>query len=132
MGAFYCSIRDRTLSTSFISIHNNSLKHVKLSHSAVNRYNLDNIKVGDSNIIPDKHINDYKKKFVRFKFSCKVSSIIIRDYPKHILIKKYKIKSSDTINMQITFSTKLDNMVYKHYLQQPGQAIENNFIKKIN
>ena len=108
------------------------MKHVKLSHSVVNRYNLDKNKVEDANNILDKHINDYKKKIVRFKFSCKISSIIIRDYPKHILIKKYKIKPSDTINMQITFITKLDNMTYKHYLQQPKQAIESNFIKKIN
>ena len=34
--------------------------------------------------------------------------------------------------MQITFITKLDNMTYKHYLQQPRQAIENNLIKKVN
>ena len=34
--------------------------------------------------------------------------------------------------MQITFITKLDNMTYRHYLQQPRQAIENNLIKKIN
>ena len=105
---------------------------MKLSHSVVIRYNLDKSKVKDTNNIPDKHINDYKKKFVRFKFSCKISSIIIRDYPKHILIKKYKFKPSDTINMQITFITKLDNMTYKHYLQQSRQAIENNLLKQIN
>ena len=131
MGRFYCSICDKTLSTSFRSRHNKSLKHVKLSHSVVSRYNLDNIKVEDTNNILDKHINDYKKKFVRFKFSCKISSIIIRDYPKRILIKNYNVKPSDTINMQITFSTKLHNMTYKHYLQQPRQAIENNLIKKL-
>ena len=34
--------------------------------------------------------------------------------------------------MQITFIFKLDNMTYKHYLQQPRQAIENNLFKKIN
>ena len=105
---------------------------MELSHSVVNRYNLDNIKVEGTNNILDKHINDYKKRFVRFKFSCKISSIIIRDYPKHILIKKYKFKPTDTINMQITFITKLDNVTYKHYLQKPRQAIENNHIKKIN
>ena len=103
---------------------------MKLSHSIVNRYNLDNIQVEDTNNILNKHIHDYKEKFVRFKFSCKISLIIIRDYPKHILIKKYKFKPSDTINMQITFFTKLDNMTYNHYLQQPRQAIENNLIKK--
>ena len=59
-----------------------------------------------------------------------MSSIIIRGYPKHILIKKYKFKPSDTINMQISFITKFDDMTYKHYLQQPRQAIENN-LKKI-
>ena len=98
----------------------------------VNRYNLDNNKVEDTNNILDKHINDYKKKFVRFKFSCKISSIIIRDYPKHILNKKYEFKPSDIINMQITFITKLDNMRNKHYLQQPRQVIENNLFKKIH
>ena len=34
--------------------------------------------------------------------------------------------------MQITFITKLDNMTYKHYLQQPRQAIENNLLKEIS
>ena len=102
------------------------------SHSVVNRHNLDNIKFGDINNILYKHINYYKKKFDRFKFRCKISSNIIRDYPKHIPTKKYKFKPSDTINMQITFITKLDNMTYKHYLQQPRQAIENNLIKKLN
>ena len=104
---------------------------MKLSHSVINRYNLGNIKVEDFNNILDKHTNDYKKKIIRFKFSCKISSIIIRDYPKHILIKKYKFKPSDTINMQITFTTKLNEMTYKHYLQQLRQAIENRFIEKI-
>ena len=103
-----------------------------MSHSVVNRYNLNNIKGEDTNNILDKHINDYEKKFVRFKFSCKISSITIRDYLKHILIGKYRFRPSDTINMQITFVTKLDNMTNKHYLQQPRQAIENNLIKKTN
>ena len=130
MGRFYCSICDKSLSTSFRSRHNESLKHVELSHSIVNRYNLEKIKVEDTNNILNKHTNYYKKKLVRFKFSCKMSSIIIRGYPKHILIKKYKFKPSDTINMQISFITKFDDMTYKHYLQQPRQAIENN-LKKI-
>ena len=34
--------------------------------------------------------------------------------------------------MQITFITKLDNMTYEHYIQQPRQAIENNLIKKLD
>ena len=72
MGRFYCSICDKTLSTSFRSRHNKSLKHVELSHSVVNRYKLNNIKVKDTNDILNKHINDYKKKFIRFKFSCKI------------------------------------------------------------
>ena len=88
MGRFFCSICDKTLFTSFRSGHNKSLKHVELSHSVVNRYKLDFNKVEDSNDVLDKHINDYKKKFVRFKLSCKISSIIIRNYPKHILIEK--------------------------------------------
>ena len=129
---FHCSKCDKTLSTSFRSRHNKSLKHVELSHSIVNRFNLVNIKVEDTNNILDKHINYYKKKFARFKFSCKISSIINKDYPKHILVKEYKLKPSDIINMQITFTTKLDNITYKHYLQQPRQAIENNLIEKIN
>ena len=87
MGKFYFSICDKTLSTSFRSRHNKSLKHAKLSHSVVCRYNLDNIKVEDTNNILDKHINEYKKKNVRVRFSCNLSSIIITDYPKHILIK---------------------------------------------
>ena len=88
MGRFYCSTCEKSLPTSFRSRHNKSLKRVELSHSKVDRYNLDNFKVEDTNNILNKHINDYKKKIVRFKFSCKKSSIIIRDYPKHILIKK--------------------------------------------
>ena len=132
MGKFYCWICDKTFSSLFRSRHNKSFKHVELSYSIVNRYNLVNIKVEDTNNILDKHISDYKKKFGRFEFSCRISSIKIRDYPKHILIKKYKFKPSHIINMQITFSTKLDNMTYKHYIQQPRQAIENNLIKKIN
>ena len=132
MHRLYCSICDKTLSTSFRSRHNKSLRHVELSNSVVNRYNLYNIKVEDTNNILNEHIDDYKNKFVRFKFICKISSIIIRDYPKHILIEKYKFKPSDTINMQITFITKLDNMTYRHYLQQPRPAIVNNLVKKIN
>ena len=87
-GDFIAQYVIKTLSTSFRSRHNKSLKHVNLSHSVVNRYNLDNIKVEHTNNILDKHINGYKKKFVRFQFSYKISSIIIRDYPKHILFEK--------------------------------------------
>ena len=132
MGRFYCSICDKTLFTSFRSRHNTSLKHSEVSHSVVKRYILNNIKVKDANDILDKHINDYKKKFNRFKFSCKISWIITRDYTKHILIKKRKFRPSDIFNMQITFFTKIVNMTYKHYLQQPRQTIENNRIKKTN
>ena len=133
MGRFYCSICDKTLSTSFRSRHNKSLKHVELCHSVVNRYKLNNIKIEDTNKILNEYINDYKKKFVKFKFICKISSIISSNSPKDILIKKYKFKPSDTINMQIIFTTKLDNMTYRpfHFLQQPTPAIVNNLIKKI-
>ena len=103
---------------------------MELSHSIVIRYNRDKNKVEDTKTILNKHINDYKKKFVTFKFSCKILSNINRDYPKHILIKKNKFKPSAKINMQITFNSKLDNVTYKHYLQQPRQAIETNLIKK--
>ena len=132
MGRFYCSICDKTLFTSLRSRHHKSYKLLEVSHSLVKRYILNNIKDKDTNDILDKHINDYKKKFNRFRFSCKISWTITRDYPKHILFKKRKFKPSDIINMQITFITKLVNMTYKHYLQQHRQAIENNLIKKTN
>ena len=105
MERFYCSICDKTFFTAFGLRHNRSLKHVKLSLSVVIRYNLENIKVEDTNNILNEHINEYRKKFVRFKISCKISSIIIRTYPKNILFRKYKFKPSDTINMQSTFVT---------------------------
>ena len=69
MGRFYCSICDKTFCSLFRSQHNKSFKHVELSDSIVNRYNLVNIKVEDTNNILDKHISDCKKKFVRFEFS---------------------------------------------------------------
>ena len=34
--------------------------------------------------------------------------------------------------MQIILTTKLDNMTYRHFLQQPRPAIVNNLIEKIN
>ena len=131
MGRFYCSICDKTLSISFRSRHNKSLKHVELSHSVVNRYKLNKIKVEDTNKFLKEYINECRKKFVKFKFICKISSIIFSNYPKRILIKKYKFKPSDTINMQLIFTTKLDNMTYRNFLQQPRTAIVNNLIKKI-
>ena len=123
MGRFYCSICDKTINTSFRLRHNKSPKHVELSNCVVNRYNVDNNKVEDTNNILNEHINDYKKKFVKFKFICKISSIIIRDYPKHILIKKYKFKLSDTINLQITFTTQLDNMTLDIFFNNQDQLL---------
>ena len=88
MESFYCSICDKTFFTSFKPRHNRSLKHVKLSFSVVNQFNLENIKVEDTNNILNEHIKGYKKKIVRFKFSCKISSIINRTYPKKLFFLK--------------------------------------------
>ena len=68
MSRLYCSICDKTINTSSRLRHNKSLKHEYLSNSVVNRYNTDNIKVQDTNKILNKHMNDYKKNFVKFKF----------------------------------------------------------------
>ena len=87
MERFYCSLCDKIITTSFRSRHIKSLIRLNLSHSVVNRYNLDSNKVEDTNKIIDEHINDYKKKFVGFKFSCKISTIKNRDYPNTSLLK---------------------------------------------
>ena len=71
MGRFYCSKCEYSFFTSFRSRHNKSLKHVELSHSIVNRYNLYNFKVKDTNNILHKHINNYKKKLLDLRLVVK-------------------------------------------------------------
>ena len=78
MKSFYCSICDKTLSSISRTRHNKSSSHIKLMYSVVERFILNNIKVEDTDEVLTQHINDYKKKFDRFMFNCKISSHIVR------------------------------------------------------
>ena len=65
----------------------------------------------------NKYILDYKKKFIRFKFDCRMDSVI------------EKFNKNNKVNLYIMFYSEKEDVTYNYYLQCPKPMIENRLLK---
>ena len=80
-------------------------------------YLIKNIKINNINKTINNHNLEYKKKFIRFKFDCRIESVI------------EKFNKNNKVNLYITFYSHKKDVTYNYYLQCPKPMIENRLLK---
>ena len=80
-------------------------------------YLIKNISIKIINETIKKYILDYKKIFIRFKFDCRIDSVI------------EKFNKNNKVNLYIMFYSEKEDATYKHYLRCPKPMIENQMPK---
>ena len=81
------------------------------------KYHVKNIRVNNISKTINNHILQYKRKFIRFKFDCRIDSMIER-YNKN-----------KNVNLYITFYLEEKNVTHNYCLQCPKPMIENQMLK---
>ena len=76
-----------------------------------------NININIINKTINKYILDHKKKFIRFKFDCRIDSVI------------EKFNKNNKVNLYIMFYSEKEDVTYNYYLQCPKPMIENRLLK---
>ena len=79
-----------------------------------------NIKINNINKTINKYIFDHKKKYIRFKFDCRIDSVI------------EKFNKNNKINLYIMFYSEKEDVTYNYYLQCPKPMIENRLLKLLD
>ena len=80
-------------------------------------YLVKNISINNINKTIKNHILEHKKKFVRFKFDCKIDG----------MIDKYS--KNNKVNLYITFYSEKEDLTYNYYLKFPKPMIETKMLK---
>ena len=80
-------------------------------------YMVKNISIPNINKTINNYILEHKKKFVRFKFDCRIDGMIV-EYNKN---KK--------VNLYITFYSEKEDLTLNYYLKFPKPMIEYKFLK---
>ena len=76
-----------------------------------------NIRINNINKTIKNHILEHIKKFLRFKFNCKIDGMI----DKHSKIKK--------VNLYITVYSEKEDLTHNYYLKFPKPMIETKMLK---
>ena len=80
-------------------------------------YFVGNIKNNNMNKTINNYILEYKKKFIRFKFECRIDSVI------------EEFNKNNKVNLYITFYSHKEVVTHNYYLQCPKPMIENQMLK---
>ena len=64
-----------------------------------------------------KYILDHKKKIIRFKFDCRIDSVI------------EKFNKNNKVNLYIMFYSEKEDVTFNYYLQCPKPMIENRLLE---
>ena len=83
-------------------------------------YLVKNIKIKNINKTMNNHISEYQRKFIRFKFDCRIDS----------MIEKYN--KNNKVNLYITFYSEKKDVTHNYYLQCPKPMIENQMFKTLD
>ena len=67
-------------------------------------YFVENITIININKTIKIYISQYKKKFIRFKFECRIDSII------------EEVKKNNKVNVYITFYSHKEDVTHNHYI----------------
>ena len=80
-------------------------------------YLIKNIKLSSINKTINNYILEHKKKFIRFKFDCRIDSVI------------EKFNKNKKVNLYITFYSEKEDITHNHYLKIPKPMIEYKLLK---
>ena len=80
-------------------------------------YFVENIKNININKTISNYILEHKKKFIRFKFECRIDSVI------------EKFKKNNKVNLHITFYSEKEDVTHNYYLKCPKPMIEYQLLK---
>ena len=80
-------------------------------------YLVENIKLKNINKTINNHILEHKKKFIRFKFDCRIDSVIDKS-------NKY-----NKVNLYFTFYSEKKDVTYNYYFKSPKPMMENQMLK---
>ena len=80
-------------------------------------YLVENIRINNINKTINNHILEHKKKFIRFKFDCKIDG----------MIDKYS--KNNNVNLYITFYSEKEDVTHNYYFKCPKPMIENQMDK---
>ena len=83
----------------------------------IEEYLVKKIKLNNINKTINNYILEHKKKFMRFKFDCRIDSMI----EKH--------NKNNKVNFYITFYSEKKDVTHKYYSQCPKPMIENQMLK---
>ena len=83
-------------------------------------YFVKNIQINNINNTINNHILEHKRKFIRFKFDCRIESMI------------EKCNKNNKVNLYITFFSEKRNVTHNYYLRCPKPMIENQMLKILN
>ena len=80
-------------------------------------YLVKNIKINNINKTINNYILEHKKKFLKFKFDCRIDSII------------EKFNKNNKVNLYITFYSEKKDVTHNYYFKCPKPMIENQILK---
>ena len=80
-------------------------------------YLVENIKINNINKTINNYILEHKKKFIRFKFDCRIDSAIDKSH-------KY-----NKVNLYLKFYSKKEDVTHNYYLKCPKTMIEYQMLK---
>ena len=81
------------------------------------KYLIKNIKINNINKTINNYILEHKKKFIRFKYDCRIDSVIENFY------------KNNKANLYITFYSEKEDVTHNYYLQCPKPMIEYQMFK---
>ena len=138
---YYCSVCDTYILRK--SNHNKSKSHKRLLLSVVNTFLIKQAPVKLIDLVLNRHIIEYNKKFHSFQCYCEFQNEnfycrknlgwISRPDTKcsEIIEREYNCSRKELVNMKI-FITDLEYLSYEHYLKQPRQMIERKLCRLID
>ena len=80
-------------------------------------YIVKNIRINNINKTINNYILKYKKKFIRFKFDCRIDA----------MIDKYS--KNKKVNLYFTFYSEKEDLTYNYYLKFPKPMVEYKLLK---
>ena len=83
-------------------------------------YLVKNIKIKNINKTMKNHISEYQRKFRRFKFDCRIDSMI-ENYNKN-----------NKLNLYLTFYSEKKDVTLNYFLQCPKPMIEKQMFKTLD
>ena len=107
-------------------------KHDDYSHFIVERKKVEKVKIVDIDDIVYDLVKEFNERFYTFVYRCTKDGHGIRGFPKDILIRKFKYRLQDIVDLNITILSSFLSMKNSFYRQQPRSMLENKIIQLVD